>query len=207
MENCNWFNYVKDISQLIISLSALLLSIVAFKLSRKITFKKTIREKQFDIVSELINNFRNTFIVLSYQHSSRGGANVLFLSNLKDKDLKDKYPDLYDRKAFLISNNIQVHFKFLKLYESPFLPDSIKVEMVKFWTSSNKTISRIEVSELDDYIILDEVPNSPLYSNAINIPTQEDFRSFENFQKFINHFIDTINEWLKKNDAKELIIN
>ena len=195
---------MKDLFQVLIALSSLIISIVALRLSRKVSLKKNLKEKQFELVCKLIKALSNETLLFNYQQSDGGGGTTLmYLYQFKAKNFKEKYNYLFTRKHFLIyQQSGQLTFNFLKGMWNPLMPKTIFTELQKLWTTYNKDISESELHDLADYVIINCCHDGNL--NHYDIPREEVFKNFVSFYNQVNFLIETINEWLSKHEADDL---
>lgn len=196
-------NIFKDIAQVLIALSSLIVAIVALRLSRKATLKKNLKEKQFDLVFQLIKDFSSDIAIFRYQEPSGDGGTVLmYFYQFKSKKFRAEFDRLFRRRYFLFCNSVQLKFEFLKHTWNPLMPRPIFLEMRKFYTTWEKNISQSELFDLADYTVLDCAHSGK--ENKYNSPKELEFKDFESFYNYINLIMDKINEWLDEHEAGDL---
>jgi hypothetical protein len=199
----NNVSYFKDFAQLLIALSSLIVAVVALRLSRKTTLKKNLKEKQFDLVFQLIKDFSSDVALLRYQdQSGDGGTTLIYLYQFKSNKFKGDYDYLFKRKHFIFYNSIQSKFEFLKHTWNPLMPRPIFLELRKLYTTWDKNISESELFDLADFVVLDSAHDGNF--NKYNQPKGQEFKDFESFYNYINLLMDKINEWLDEHEADDL---
>lgn len=194
---------ISSLSDIMLSFATLLIGITTLILSVKISFRKTIKERQFELVYQLINDISKAQVFVSYQMANgSGGSEIFYLHHFYSPNFNKTFKHLLERKHFLIKNDAQLKFEFLKLIGHPLMPYEILFELQKFWTIPIKTLNESELVELKDYLIIDSLTaeKNPLYICA----KIKEWQDFQSMYIFINKLFDTINKWLDKYDAKDL---
>jgi hypothetical protein len=188
----------------IIAIVALAVSIISLMLSRSISFRRTVRNKQFDAVCELINDFATTPLMFTYvrDNGGDGGTDLMYFTHFKSPKFKERYKHLFSIKHLYIQNLPHLSFKFMQHYESRFIPQQIKNELQNFWLSYTTIKSEADLFELAPYVVLKDMENASMDSYVVS--DDDRFKSMEGLHVFINHFMDTINRWLEKYRAEDL---
>lgn len=194
---------LKDIAQILIAISALTVSIVTLVLNRKISFKKTVKDKQLEVIYELIGLLSHNEINFNCQVGNESFMSGLGLYHLTHINIKEKRPELFNRKHFFFQADSFDSFKFLQLLGNPFLPREIYEVMNKFYYSNPKLYTYQQVQETKDFVALitmDQMTDKRNYFEA----GSPDHKSFENFHKLVLELYNSLNTWLDKYDATDL---
>jgi hypothetical protein len=201
MFNLSDENFTK-LLQLIVALSSLIVSIVALRLSRKVSLKKNLKDRQFDLVCQLINDISSEFMVFRVQYSDgNSSSHIMYLYQFKTKDFKEKYKVFFVVKHFVYMNINKIAFKFLKHTWNPLMPKSITEKLQKLWVGGmSKRIPIEEIDNLGTYLALDFAHDEKY--DEYNLPNG--FKNFEAFYSCIIELMTEINKWLSKHEAEEL---
>ncbi|MCC7452785.1 MAG: hypothetical protein IT222_01360 [Crocinitomix sp.] len=195
-----------DISQTLIAIASLVISLMAYLLAKKISFKKSVKDRQFEVVSQFMKAFSSSIITVSWQaYGGGGGSALLYLTQLRSEKLMQEHSFIghsiftMDTKL-IIQEDAFNHFIFMSLIGDPFLPEEIYVELKKLWFRSTEKIETPQVA--DTYLI---ICNNKDYLNPnYYVPQGDEFKDFKSFHKFINKIMDITNDWLDKHEASEL---
>lgn len=193
----------KDILTLTISILAFGLSLVTLIVNRKISFKKTIKDKQLEVIYELIGLLGHNEINFLCQVQNNQFMTGLGLYHLTHTNFKEKHPELFGRQYFFFQADSFDSFKFLQLLGNPFLPREIYNVMNKFYYSQPKLYTFEQVMETKDFaalITLGQMTDKRNYFSA----GSADHKSFENFHSLVLELYKTLNAWLDKYDAGDL---
>ncbi|MCE9540454.1 MAG: hypothetical protein K8R85_14735 [Bacteroidetes bacterium] len=193
----------KDILTLTISILAFGLALVTLILNRKISFKKTVKDKQLEVVYELLGLLGHNEINFMCQAENNSFMTGLGLYHLTYTNLKEKHKELFGRKHFFFQADCFDSFKFLQLLGNPFLPREIYNVMDKFYYSKTKLYTFDQVMETKDFvalITLGQMSNKMNYFEA----GSTDHKTFENFHTLVIELYSTLNAWLDKYEAGDL---
>jgi hypothetical protein len=105
-----------DIAQTLVALASLVISILAYNLAKKISFKKTVKDKQFDVVSQFIQSFSSSLLSISWQtKNGGGGASLFYLAHMRTSQfLKDNSKLFVDTKLIVQEDGFN-NFNFISL--------------------------------------------------------------------------------------------
>lgn len=190
-----------DIAQTLVALASLVISILAYNLAKKISFKKTVKDKQFDVVSQFIQSFSSSLLSISWQtKNGGGGASLFYLAHMRTSQfLKDNSKLFVDTKLIVQEDGFN-NFNFISLIWDPFLPEELYNELKKFWFHTDEKVE--EPQSVDEYLI---VSNHKDYSNPnYYIPKGNEFKDFKSFYDFVNKIMDITDAWLDKHEASDL---
>ncbi len=192
--------YLSNISQALIALTSLIVSIIALRLSKKITLKRNLKDLQFDLIIELINNFSNETLFIHYKEiGGKESTSMTTFPEFKSTLFKKDYEHLFKPKYFLLTNSTENAFNFLRNRWNPLMPKSISKELKKFSTYG-KLIHESELHSLKEYVFIDISPNGKV-ENYYLLNTYTDF---ESFYIYINSIMDKINKWLDNHDTTDV---
>ncbi len=195
--NFSW----KDFTQIILAITTVVISVLTYKLAKKISFKKTLKDRQFEVVCEFIKDFSSSLITISYQKpDGNGGITSTYLSNFRSINFKKQNADIFECKNFIVQEDGFNHFLFMHLIGNPFLPIELSNELRKLWFHTEKRIN--DPMELGEYVIISNLNN---YENKnYSMPKGKEFSDFESFYNFINNIMSIANDWLNKHEASDL---
>lgn len=190
------------VGQLMLAAASLVVSIFAYRLAEKISFKKTIKDRQFDIVCQFVKSFSSSLIAISYKTSDgRHGISSFYLPQFRSSKFKTDFPEFFDSKNLIIQEDGMNHFNFVSLIGDPFLPRELFCEFKKIWYHTERKVDDPQ-SNYNEYII---ISNHKAYDNPnYFMPKGIEFKDFESFFKFINNVMDKTNSWLDTHEATEM---
>ncbi len=189
-----------DLVQTLIAIASLVISLMAYLLAKKISLKKTVKDRQFDLVSKFISAFTSSLISVSYQSDRGGGGSIFYLSQMRSEKFLKEQANLFIDTRIIIQEDGFNHFNFMPLIGDPFLPDELFVELKKFWFHAQDKINVPQAA--DKYLI---ICNHKDYSNpTYHTVKGNEFADFKSFYNFINRIMDITDDWLEKHDAPEL---
>ena len=207
----NWWTYIMDAGNLLISIITLL---IAFSIFNRFSFKNKVLEKQFETVSNLILILQN--FTISIHTKGIDDPNENYFSNgwrvkfFEFKNLKNSknHKDLFFDENLLFTNEWFEQNPLIGLENNPFMPKSIalKIEKFKIWlpTRANlnkyKKVTYITLDEFDKSVNRDLKNGSGLIYN----PHDLCFKNFETFNIMCKELIEETEKWLKKYDATNL---
>jgi hypothetical protein len=195
--NFSWSDTVTAIA----AVASLTVSILTYLLAKKISFRRSVKDKQFEVVSQFIRAFSSSEITISYQHTNNGGGMAAFyLSQFRMSKFKKEFNDLFLATPITIQEDGFNNFNFIPLIGDPFLPEELFVELKKFWFYPERKIQDPQAQ--DTYLIIcnHKDYNNPRYF----LPKDQEFQTFEAFYDFINKIMEITNNWLDKHEASEL---
>jgi hypothetical protein len=193
-------DFFNDISQILIALTSLFVSIIALRISKRISLERNLKDLQFDVVLELIKEFSKETLFIRYKEiDGEERTTMTTFPEFKSNSFKNEYSNLFKPKYFLLTNHSGYCFAFLKYQWNPLLPKSIRKELRKF-SSLGQQVKRDELHNLPEYVFIDISPNGEI--EYYSFPTMfEDFKSFYNN---VNTVMEKINEWLESHNAKDI---
>lgn len=190
-----------DIAQILIACASLVVSFFAYRLAKKISFKRTVKDRQFEVVSQFIRAFTSSLISISWQNSNRGGGGSLFyLSQMRSKKFLEENSDLMFDERLIIQEDGFNHFNFVPLIGDPFLPNELYEELRKFWYHGIEKINNPQSAESYLIICNHKDYSNPNYWHAKN----PEFKNFRTFHAFINRIMNIADQWLEQYEASEL---
>lgn len=193
---------ITKIAQILVALSSLVVSIVALRLSRKVTLKKNLKEKQFELMCQLLESISNEMLLIKYKHKNGEiGTNLIALPNLRLKNFKETHRYLFESKKLVYYSSLTIDFDFLRFKWNTLMPKIIINELKKFNKARSEKISEIDLNNLEEYVLIDFCPTE---HENYNFPNGKEFEDFESFHKFINLFFDKIDLWLQSHGAEDL---
>ena len=194
----------KDYGSIIISLFALIVSSIALFLNHRIYFKKTVKEKQLELIYELIGILSKNGIELRVQ--SLGGPTEMIgmsLYHFTYTNFKEKHSNFFGRQNMFFQSDSFDCFKFLQLMSNPFLPEEIYTVMDKFYQIKPKQFTFAEVEATKDFtslITLDQKIDALNYFKS----DTANHKSFENIHTLVVELYTSVNTWLEQYGAGDL---
>ncbi len=194
---------ITKIAQILVALSSLIVSIVALRLSRKVTLKKNLKEKQFELMCQFIESISSEMLLIKYKETNGdSAASLIALPRLRLKNFKQTHSHLFVSQKFIYyRNSVGMDYDFLKFRWNTLMPKTIAEELKKFNQGSGKKISEVQLQNLSDYLLIDFCPEE---YKIYEFPKGNEFQSFESFHKFINTVFDKVDEWLREHGAEDL---
>jgi hypothetical protein len=125
MSTSETINIISSIGTLILSLTALVFSLYAY---RKTTFKNDFKKKQLEIVYELIEVLQDTVIHISAHgtHNKVGsGSSGTMFRFFQLGDIKKNYNEFISTEAFFLLKDPDRSFKFIEYSEHPYMVPEI----------------------------------------------------------------------------------
>ena len=194
---------ITKIAQILIALSSLVVSVVALRLSRKVTLKKNLKEKQFELMCKLIEDISKEMLLIHCKYKN-GDSSTSFIAfpQLRLKNFRQTHSYLFDSNTFLyFDSSITGNYNFIKARWNALMPKSIVNELNIFGQGIEKKITESSLKNLKSYVMIDfcaEEYQTNFY------PKGKEFESFESFVIFANHFFDKIDQWLESHGAEDL---
>lgn len=193
----------KDLVNTLIALSALTVSIVTYVINRKISFKKPVKDKQLDVVYELIGLLSKNeinFMSRDKGNSTMAGMSLYHLTYVNFKETNSAF---FDRKYMFFQADSYDGFNFLQLMGNPFLPPEIYTAIDSFYYQKPKQYTFKEVEATENYVALITMNQKTDVLNYYTSDTST-HKSFEAFQALVINLYTTVNNWLDKYGAGEL---
>lgn len=189
-----------ETAQILVATASLVISLFAYRLAKKISFKKTVKDRQFEVVSQFIRAFSSSMISISWQNYGGGGGSLFYLSYMRTEQFRNENANLFFDSKIIVQEDGFNNFNFISLIGDPFIPEELYVELNKFWYRSHEKIEDPQAAY--KYLI---ICNHKEYSNPnYYVPLGNEFKNFKAFFDFINKIMDITNEWLDKHEASEL---
>jgi hypothetical protein len=197
---CLWEG-LADFTKVLTPIASFILALVAFRLSRRVSLKEKVKEKQFELINLLINELSKQQI--SFDHNvdaTQHASHTLYIHHFMAQNFKEAFPEFFGKAKFIVEVNPSEQFQsFLKYRGNPYMPKEIFDLLGKFWM---KPIEKVEIDNSTDYILLPDMrrtePGNPTYV------TVKEFGTFEEFYAFIRELLFAINTWLGKHEAGEI---
>ena len=102
---------ITKIAQILIALSSLVVSVVALRLSRKVTLKKNLKEKQFELMCKLIEDISKEMLLIHCKYKN-GDSSTSFIAfpQLRLKNFRQTHSYLFDSNTFLYFDHTKCIF-------------------------------------------------------------------------------------------------
>lgn len=193
----------KDMVDTLIALSALAVSIVTYVVNKKISFKKTVKDRQLEVVYELIGLLSKNEINFMTRNKGNSSMDGMSLYHLTYTNFKEKNPHLFNRNYMFFQADSYDGFNFLQLMGNPFLPDEIYTAIDSFYYKKPKQYTFKEVEATEDYVALITMNQK---TDVLNYYTSDiqTHKSFEDFHSLVVNLYKTVNNWLDKYEAGDL---
>jgi hypothetical protein len=196
---------IKDISSILLPLSSLVVAISAFVVSRKISLKKTIKDRQLDLVYELIESLSKATVNFSWKEKDNlGGISGMSLYHFIYSNFKEKNKYLFDRKQIYYQANSFDDYTFRQLMGNPLLPGEIYAVLDRFSPRHTTMFTFEQIEATNDFvahITLNKKTNELDYFSS----NSSDLKTFNDFYNLVVELFDTTNTWLKKYGAHDLM--
>ncbi len=196
----DFFDYLSIIGSLTISTLTLIFAIIIY---RKISFKKTAIEKQFDTVSQLIQVLQDTSISFIKKNDDLNFSlprSIPFFS-ISSYSEKLKYLEGLD---IYFTKNFYDNLPFIKYSKTPFIPKNIASVIEKF---KLVTPDRVNLEGLEKYVKIDFSHSSiisPIDETLITCPHNEICVDYNSFYNVCLQLDSEIREWLESYGVKDL---
>ncbi|MCX6350673.1 MAG: hypothetical protein NTX03_02300 [Bacteroidetes bacterium] len=196
---------IKDYAGIIISLFSLFVACRALFLSRKISFKKAIKDDQLILVKELVSAISNNYIFLDSKDSKNENTTTgLTLSLFLFANFKEAYQYLFKMNKMYYQANCFDDFEFNRFIGNPILPRKIYDVLDRFSPRDITNFNSEYIETRNDYVAFLNGKHQPNISNYF-ASNSSDHRHFETFFNLVIILLKTINIWLKEHGAEELM--
>lgn len=173
----------------------------------RVSLKRNIKEKQLEIILDLISKISLTRIDCNFKNGEfQQGTCSFSLIHLYFSNFREKHSELYDINTLYFQNGFQEFFPFFNLIGHPLLPKKIKALLYKFQCASiDIKSSEREIIE-KEYIIITNFSEISKLSDHFYKPVkqQTNYETFSEFSVFVADLLQEINKWLKDNDIKNI---
>lgn len=183
------------------ALGSVLACYIAYKISKEISFKRSLRQKQLETVFDLVNELQSLKLYFFYKNDGKAVGDVWFHffemthnKYLNENDIPIDDYTIYVSKTFLYESAV---FKFVN---NPFLPKSIADNLIRLYPRGGDEVTLEVVSNLEIYISESRPYTGKNYRKEIS----RCYSSMENIFDATNALIGSINSWLKAIEADEL---
>lgn len=193
----------KDWITVIFSCASLGMSITTLYFSRKISFKKTIKERQFEVVCELMKLLSKTSISFRWkENKGSSGISTMFFYSFYHLNFQEKVKYLFERKNIYYQAKC-FELDFISLMGNSLLPTEIYDALDKLRPKQLFETSYEEIESTNDYVAMITL-NQKTGDFPYHSTTLEGHKTFDEFSKIIVEIFDTINNWLEQHDGKDL---
>jgi len=203
-ELSNW-EILKGLGAVLLPLSSLIVAITALVLSKKISFKKTIKDRQLDLIYDLIELLSKSEVNFYWKDNTHsGGISGMSLYHFIFANFTEKNKYLFDRNTMFYQVNSFEDYKFRRLMGNPLLPSEIYAVLDRFSPGNAEIVSFEEMEMTNDFVAhikLGVNMKEARYQKS----ESKDLKTFEDFHNLVVEIFDTVNTWLKKYDATDLM--
>lgn len=197
----------KDLIQIAISLSSLLLSITGFIFSiyiyKTVSLKSEFKKKQLETVLKLCDLLQETIIHLS-AHGMDGTIGKTSSGTMfrffQIGPYKKMFKGFLETQVFLVKGDPDRSFKFIEYCEHPYIPTRIALKIRKF---VGYTYEPIELKEYKSFTILNGLGILELEEELFTITDNPVYNNLESFILACKDLDKEIHGWLKSIGIKE----
>jgi hypothetical protein len=205
-----FYSFFSSLATIVTPIASLMLAIVAFRLSRKITFKEKLKEIQFEMITDLIKNLHKQDITFLYQTEKStkgtvGGGITLYFPHFLATNFKDKFPSLFEDPFFIEVGISEQFTSFLSPALNTginYMPINIRDLLQRFNMRGDEVT--VNISTMEKWVKLANTSYADRKNGDPRIVKSMVFTTFESFYNFVKELLLSINKWLEKHEVAEV---
>jgi|GEM_PF-5981932 len=197
MQEINWDVFFGGVS----AIGSILACWIGWKISKDISFKKDVKQKQLETIFQLVNDLQTLNIYFLYRNDGKSSGDVYFpfFEMTHDKFLSQEFIPL-DRYTIFVSKSFLYENPIFRYVDNPFLPKSIADNLIKLYPRGGDEVVLESPSNLQIFIS----DSRPYIGKSFKKEISHCYSSLELVFDATHTLKGSILKWLSDNEANEL---